>query len=150
MTEQQSEVLNLLQSYLKEEFGQVNRVENNGVIYLQFTPSVFLNETGLVFMEICLLSYSNELDIAQIYSTMIPKSRPHMDALREKLGQWNLASLVGAYGIYEKLGQLYHKHNIALINDAAADDQADFIFYNVCLALEEMARHLEEALHITM
>lgn len=30
-----------------------------------------------------------------------------------------------------------------------ADDQVDFVFGNICLALEEMARHLEEALDIT-
>jgi len=149
MTERQSEILNLLQKWIEEEFCQVNRVEINGVVYLQFTPSVFLNETGLVFMEICLFRHSDELDVAQIYSTIIPKPRPHMDALREKLNQWNLESLAGAYGIYEKLDQLYHKHNLALVNDGMPNDQADFIFYNVCLTLEEIARHLEEALHIT-
>ena len=149
MTDRQKEVLTLLQQYLEEHFGKTEQVEQEDMTFLRLTPALFTDGTGLVYMEICLLDYSEEIMVAQVYSTLLPNPGSGLALLRKQLGEWNLHSLVGSYGIYEQQGQLYHKHNIALINDAAADDQADFLFAGICAAMDEMARRLPEAINLT-
>ncbi len=60
----------------------------------------------------------------------------------------NFNSLTGAYGIYEKEGQLYHKQNIAVVNNVAIDDKVDFIFSGICIAMDEMARRFADAVAV--
>lgn len=148
MTERQKEIMTMLREWLEEYLGETTLEEGEEISFLRIVPPLFENGEGRVYMEICLIDYSEEVMIAQVYSTMLPKPGPGMDALREKLGQWNLESLAGSYGIYEKLGQLYHKQMVALINEAAADDQTETLFTGICMAMDEMARRLPEAVEI--
>ncbi|MCC8121758.1 MAG: hypothetical protein LIO42_07240, partial [Oscillospiraceae bacterium] len=100
------------------------------------------------YMEICLLDYSDEVTIAQVYTTLLMEPGPGLAAVRERLEEWNLHSYAGAYGIYEKQGQLYHKQNISVLNDLAVEDRADLLFAGICVAMDEMARRLPEALAV--
>jgi len=149
MTERKQEILSMLQKWIQEHLGETELAEQEDITFLRLTPALFTDGTGQVYMEICLLDYSQEVMVAQVYSTMLLKPGPGIAALREKLGEWNLKSLAGAYGIYEAQGQLYHKQSIALINDAAVDDQVDFLFAGICAVMDEMARRLPEAIALS-
>ncbi|MCC8157048.1 MAG: hypothetical protein LUC21_07765 [Oscillospiraceae bacterium] len=145
LTEQQKETMNLLREALEECFGTVEAAEQSEITFLRLMPALFEDETGQVYMEICFLDYSEEVTIAQVYTTLLMEPGPGLAAIREKLGEWNLHSFSGAYGIYEEQGQLYHKQNISFINEAAVDDQVDLLFAGICVALDEMTRRLPEA-----
>jgi len=149
MTARQAEIMALLRQSLEDHFGETELADQEDATFLRLTPALFTDGTGLVYMEICLLDYTEEVMVAQVYSTMRPKPGLALAALREKLGEWNLKSLAGAYGIYEAQGQLYHKQSIALINDAAVDDQVDFLFAGICAVMDEMARRLPEAIALS-
>lgn len=146
MTEQQQEIMTRLRKYIEEYFGETELTEESDITFLRFAPALFTDNTGLVYMEVCLISYSEEITIAQVYSTLLAGPEEAMAKLRPHLDEWSFRSLTGSYGIYEKQGQLYHKQNIALPTAATADDQVEFLFTGICAAMEEMARRLPEAI----
>ena len=149
MEERKNAILNMLRKWIEEYICKTETVEQGGVTFLQMSPALYEDNLGHVLMEVCLLEYSDATMIGQIYSTLLPQLGAGEETLRRKVGEWNLVSLAGAYGIYEKQGHLYHKHNVALINDAAVDDQVDFLFNGLCLALDEMGRRLSDAVSIS-
>ena len=149
MTDWQAHVIALLQAYAEEHLGETELAEQEDTVFLRLAPALFTDGTGQVLMEVCLVDYGEEITVAQIYTTVLPQLGSGAEALRACLPEWNFTSMAGSYGIYEKEGHLYHKQNIALINDAAADDQADFLFTGLCLAMDEMARRYPEAVAMT-
>ncbi len=149
MTEQQKELMTLLQEYLEDYLGETELAEVEDMTFLRVAPALFEDELGQVLMEICLIDYSEDVTVAQIYTTILSEIESGTEELRECLPEWNFNSIAGSYGIYEKLGHLYHKQNIALNNDAAADDQAEFLFTGLCMAMDEMARRYPEIITIT-
>ncbi len=138
-----------LKTNVEEYFGAAQLAEQSDITFLRFTPTLFTDGTGLVYMEICLIEYSEEITIAQVYSTLLEKPEAELAKLEEHLEEWNFNALAGSYGIYRKQGQLYHKQNVALLNDAMVGDQAEFLFAGVCAAMDEMARRLPEAIALT-
>lgn len=149
MTEQQQEILNRLREYIEEYFGKSQLMEQADITFLRFTPTLYTDNTGMVLMEVCLIGYSEEITIAQVYTTMLARPEAALEKLRPQLEEWNFRSLTGSYGIYEKQGQLYHKQNIALPTGAMVGDQVEFLFTGICAAMEEMARRLPEAIALT-
>ncbi len=148
LTDRQKEIFNLLREWLEEEFGKTEMIEQEDVTFLRVLPPLFVEGEERVITDICLYEYMDEITVAQIYTTIALEIESAADALRARLPEWNFVSLAGSYGIYDKLGQLYHKQNIALIHDAAVDDQVDFLFSGFCLALDEIAQHYPEILTI--
>lgn len=149
ISQRQREFINLLREWVVEHWKDAEIVEQEDLLSLRLMPALYTNGAGMVLMEICLLEYSEEISVAQIYSTMIPQPEPGLAALRETLGEWNFASIAGAYGIYEKEGQLYHKHMVSVLNEVSVDDLVDFVFTGLCMAMDEMARRLPDALAIS-
>lgn len=141
----QQEVMGLLRGWLEAHIGPAEWVEQGDMTFLRLRPALFTDGSGQVLMEICLYDYGTDITVAQVYSTLLPTPGSGLDELRRHLPDWNFRSIAGSYGIYEKLGQLYHKQNIALIPQAMADDQADVLFTGICLAMDEMARRIGEA-----
>ena len=70
-------------------------------------------------------------------------------ALRQTLGEWNMVALAGAYGIYEELGQLYHKYNVVVRAQEDLDDVVADVLAGVFMATEEMSRRLVEAVRLS-
>ncbi len=148
LTEWQNDIMSLLREWLEDSFGEVLLLERDDITFLRFVPALFEDGSAEVMVEVCLYDYGEEMTVAQIYSTMLIDVAEKAEALSERIPEWNFYSLVGAYGIYEKLGHLYHKHSVALVNEAPADDQTEMIFAGVCLAMDEMARRIYEAAEI--
>lgn len=149
ISQRQRDFISLLQEWVGRHWEDTEIVERGNILALRTMPSLYADGTGAVLTEVCLLEYSEEISVAQIYTTMIPTQGPGLAGLREKLPEWNFASLAGAYGIYEKQGQLYHKQNVAVLNEITVDDQVDTVFTGLCMAMDEMARRLPEALAIS-
>ncbi len=145
LTEWQNEIMSFLKEWLEDSFGEVLLLERDDITFLRFVPALFEDGSAEVMVEVCLYDYGEEMTIAQIYSTMLIDVAESAETLCAHIPEWNFYSLAGAYGIYEKLGHLYHKHSIALVSRASAADQAEMVFASICLAMDEMARRINEA-----
>lgn len=148
MSDHNHEVLTILQDTLEDQLGETELTEVQGTLFLRLFPALFPDDSGHVYIEICLIPYSDELTVAQIYSTLMPKPGPHTDQLPAHFEDWNLHSAVGAYGLYGENRQLYHKHNIALHSEDVPELQAGIVLAGLQLAMDEMARRLPEAVQI--
>lgn len=147
------ETLDLLRDWLESEFDHVELVEQKELRFLRFFPALYVDGSGQVIMEVCLYDHGpeGEFTVAQVYTTVFLGIEANEDALRERIPQWNFTSMAGSYGIYETQEhqkQLYHKHNVALVTDADVEDQVDFLFTGICLALDEIASRFPEAVDI--
>lgn len=150
MPNQKHDILTTVQNILEVTLGEgeTELTEEENILFLRLFPALLANGNGHVYMEICIIDYSDELSVAQVYSTMIPKPGPHSDDLNGYLADWNLHSAAGAYGLYGDQKQLYHKLNIALVNSESVESRANALFAGICLAMDEMARRLPEAFQI--
>ena len=149
ISDSQREFITLLHKWAAEQWKEAEVVEEGDLLILRMLPRLHDDGTGAVLMEVCLLEYSEEISVAQIYTTIIPEPKPGLTALREKLPRWNFASLAGAYGIYEEQGQLYHKQNVAVLRELGVDDQVEAVLTGIFAAMDEMARRLPEALAVS-
>ena len=148
-TEDQAIVLSLIQEeFDKQSFPTEIRETENGPMLRMGVP-LLENGEGQVLVEVCALTYNDQIDIIQIYSTLLPQPGPGLEALRAKLNEWNLVAVAGAYGIYDKLGQLYHKYNVAVDAGEGLEAKADQAILGICVALDEMSGRIEEALALS-
>lgn len=151
-TEKRLEILALLKEWFQEENVPaeiVNRADEPVRLRLWLPLFEDGDVDSRVLMEIAPITYNEPLDLAHIYTTMLAEPGPGVEELRRKLQDWNLTAFVGAYGIFEEMGQLYHKHSIVLMEDLDEEEQADLIFMGACVAADEMARRFPEAVHIS-
>ena len=61
-----------------------------------------------VIMEVMVTELTDDADLLHIYSTLITAFSEKAAELPQKLSEWNLLCPLGAYGIYEEEGQLFH------------------------------------------
>lgn len=149
-TEDQGIVLSLIQEeFEKQQFPTEVKDTENGPMLRMRIP-LLENGAGQVLVEVCALTYNDQIDIIQIYSTMLPQPGPGLEALRAKLNEWNLVTIAGAYGIYDQLGQFYHKYNVAVDVSHGLEDKADQAILGICVALDEMSGRIEEAMSISV
>ena len=110
MPNQKHDILATVQNLLEVTLGEgaTELTEEENVLFLRLFPALLANGNGHVYMEICIIDYSDELSVAQVYSTMIPKPGPHSDdlngylagdAYKEEFGE--LVSLAAESGLYE-------------------------------------------------
>lgn len=148
--EDQNIVLSLIQEQLeKENFSTELKQSEQGPVLRTVIPLLEEDEQGQVLVEICALTYNDQIDLIQIFSTMLLEPGPGLDALRAQLNDWNLVAIAGAYGIYEKMGQLYHKYNVAIDNTWNLEGKADQAFLGLCVALDEMCGRIGEAIALS-
>jgi hypothetical protein len=148
--EKRTAVLQELRNGLAQEMGYEVKLETvSGRELLRFTAPLFENDTGYVLIEICQLDYDENFELFQIYSTMIPEPGPGLAELRKAVNRWNLTAALGAYGIYDPLGQLFHKYNVIV----GVEDTPDMVVGQVLAALyitmDEMERRLADAVALS-
>ena len=78
-----------------------------------------------VIMEVMVTELTDDADLLHIYSTLITALGEKAAELPQKLSEWNLLCPLGAYGIYEEEGQLFHKYTLPFPREAEADLLAD-------------------------
>lgn len=147
--EDQNIVLSLIQEQLEKEDFSTERKESEQGPVLRTVIPLLEEEQGPVLVEICVLNYNDQSDIIQIFSTMLLEPGPGLEKLRAQLNSWNLVTIVGAYGIYDKMGQLYHKYNVAIDSQLDLESKADQGFLGLCMSLDEMCGRMKEAMMIS-
>jgi len=149
-TEKRIAIFQALKQGLTEEMGYQVAIETvNGREMLRFTAPMFEDNTGYVLFELCQMNYDENFELFQIFSTMIMSVGPGMDKLRAALNDWNLTALLGAYGIYEELGQLYHKYNVVIGLDDTPDSIVGQLLSALYIAMDEIERRLADAIALS-
>ena len=78
-----------------------------------------------VITEVMVSEFAEDLDMLHLYSTVIAKFSEKAAELPQKLSEWNLLCPLGAFGIFEEEGQLFHKYTLPFPRDMAADILAE-------------------------
>jgi len=151
MTEEKRlKVLLDLQKSLREDMKyKVEIADVNGDKMLRCLAPLFEDDKGYVLIEICELDYDENFELFQIYSTLIMEPGQGLDELRKTVNVWNLTSTLGAYGIYEAMGQLFHKYNVVVGVDDDVDMVVGQVFAALYTAMNEMGSKLAEAINIS-
>ncbi|MGI6192965.1 MAG: hypothetical protein ACOYI3_05335 [Christensenellales bacterium] len=150
MSNNQTGILNAIMNALTEQMGykaEIKTVEDREM--LRFAAPLLGDDKGFVLIEICQFDYDETSAIFQIFSTMIPEPGPGFEKLRSAVNGWNLFSRLGAYGIFEQLGQLYHKYNVVVNLDESAESVFTRVVTALYICMDEMEYRLSEALAIS-
>ena len=103
----------------------------------------------VVLTEVMMGPCTEDALLLQLYSTMIMEIGPGYEALKEMLLDWNLTAQLGAFGIYRKQRQLFHKYNYIIPIDADPDDMAAEIFYLINLVLGVISERFTDAVRLS-
>lgn len=102
-----------------------------------------------ILLEVIAVEYNEHTFMIQIYTTLLMEIGPGLEALKEKLTNWNLTCPIGAFGIYTGENQLYHKYNYLMPSDEDLKDMAAEIFYIIHLIMEVITDIYAEAAEIS-
>jgi|GEM_PF-2060083 len=150
MAEQQASILSALLDALTEQMGYHAEIASiEGRDMLRFTAPLLGDDKGYVLIEICRFDYDDTCEIYQIFSTMIPSPGPGFEQLKAAVNGWNLVARLGAYGVFEPLGQLYHKYNVAINLTDSPESTFTRVMSALYICMDEMEYRLPEALAIS-
>ncbi len=148
--EKQTPVLKMLLGGLTDQMGyQAAILTVEGREMLRFTAPLLGDDKGYVLIEICQFGYDENCDVFQIFSTMIPKPGPGLGELRAAVNGWNLTARLGAYGIFDALGQLYHKYNVVVGVEEGPESVFSRVLSALYICMDEMESRLTEALALS-
>ncbi len=82
-----------------------------------------------VISEVMLTGFTEEADLLLLYSTVIAALSEKAAELPQKLSEWNLLCPLGAFGIYEEEGQLFHKYTLPVPKDMDPEELAEEAMY---------------------
>ena len=82
-----------------------------------------------VISEVMLTEFTEEDDLLFLYTTVIAAFSEKAAELPQKLSEWNLLCPLGAFGIYEDEGQLFHKYTLPIPKDTDPDELAEETMY---------------------
>ncbi len=94
-----------------------------------------------VITEVMVTELADDLDLLHIYSTLIFKFNENAAELIGKLSEWNLLCPLGAYGIYEEEGQLFHKYTLPFPREMDASSLAEEAMLLLELIFEVLSNH---------
>ena len=105
-----------------------------------------VTENGdMVMLEFMAAPYTEDANVLQLYTTMIPEIGPGFEALKDALLDWNLTCRIGAFGIFREGRQFYHKYNYPMPMDVPADEMALEIFYLIHLVQDAIIQVYPDA-----
>ena len=102
-----------------------------------------------VLLEIMALPYTEDALLLQIFTTMIAEIGPGYEALKEMLLDWNLNSPLGAFGIYRRGRQFYHKYNYPMPADGDPKQMAVEVFFIIHLIRDVIADVFPDAVRLS-
>ena len=139
-------VLTTVKEWLKNQNYQAQLVKQGDVLMLRGLLPVLKDERGLVLVELFMTEYNQTADLVHLFTTMTPPPEGDMGPLQRAANSWNLVALAGCYGICEETSQLFYRHTVAVETDDAVETVARDAFRGLCVAMDEMARRLPEAI----
>ncbi|MBQ6509860.1 MAG: hypothetical protein IJI07_10345 [Flexilinea sp.] len=102
-----------------------------------------------VLLEVMALPYTEDALLLQIFTTMIAEIGPGYEALKEMLLDWNLNSPLGAFGIYRRGRQFYHKYNYPMPADGDPKQMAVEVFFIIHLVRDVIADVFPDAVRLS-
>ena len=143
--------LNELEKLLKQMKYQTARLEGQAPqIGDTLRAMVPVDGAGnMILMEVLVCEYNPESLLVQIYSTMIAEIGPGYEALKEMTQDWNLACPLGAFGIYRRNRQFYHKYNYLFPREGDPKERAQEIFYVAHLVRDVIAEIFPDAVRLS-
>lgn len=139
-------VLTTVKAWLNNQNYQAQLVKQGDVLMLRTLLPVLKNEKGLVLVELFMTEYNQTADLVHLFATMTPPLERDMEPLQRAANAWNLVALAGCYGICEETSQLFYRHTVAVETDDKVETVARDAFRGLCVAMDEMARRLSEAI----
>lgn len=103
----------------------------------------------IVLTEFMAAPFTEDANILQIYTALIPEIGPGYEALKEMTLDWNLTCSLGAFGIYREGRQFYHKYNYPMPLDVPPDEMALEIFYLVNLIRDAVMQVYPDAVRLS-
>lgn len=130
-----------------KEVGTESRRETleNGVELLSFLSAVYEDGSGLIYFQLALVRVQDSVDMAQIFTTVLPKIGQALPQLEQAIVSWNQNSILGSYGIYREEDQFYHRYRLPLDDNETAEVTANHITSAITLIYEEVSRRYEAA-----
>ena len=104
---------------------------------------------NMVLLEVLTAPYNEATLLVQIYSTMIAEIGPGYEALKEMTLDWNLACPIGAFGIYRRNRQFFHKYNYLMPVEGDPKERAREIFYVIHLIRGVIAEIFPDAVRLS-
>ena len=102
-----------------------------------------------VLLEVMAIPYTEDALLLQIFTTMIAEIGPGYEALKEMLLDWNLNSPLGAFGIYRRGRQFYHKYNYPMPTDGDPKQMAVEVFFIIHLVRDVIADVFPDAVRLS-
>lgn len=90
---------------------------------LRATPDNLGSQSnGGIMMELCFVSIGEDDVMLQVYSTLADRIPKEFNSeILSFLNNLNLTALVGAFGVYEQGGQVFHRYNIITTKNGSVD-----------------------------
>lgn len=114
----------------------------NGIEELRFLSALQQDGTDLALFRLAVVRLE-ELDLAQIYVTVLAQLGQGREALARAAARWNPQSLLGSYAI--EGDQLTHRTRLSLNDQAPAEETAEQIIAAATLVHEELSRRSRAA-----
>ena len=80
------------------------------------------DEGEAVLLELMAAAIDEETDLLQFYTTMVMELAADRGQLARTLMQWNFLCPLGAFGVFEEGGQLYHKYGVLLTGEEELEE----------------------------
>ena len=103
----------------------------------------------IVLTEFMAAPFTDDANILQIYTALIPEIGPGYEALKEMTLDWNLTCSLGAFGIYREGRQFYHKYNYPIPTEGDPKQMAVEIFYIIHLIQDTIANIFPDAVRLS-
>ena len=138
-----------LKEWFRLQGAQCALLESNGAPMLRAVLPLFEDGTGLVIMEIFTFDYGNGTQLLNFYTTMTTSDEgPGIDKVRQVTDRWTLTAFAGGYGVYDQLGELFHRHTLAIATDLPQSVQDKMVMEALYVTVDEITRRLPEAIEL--
>lgn len=98
------------------------------------------DEGEAVLLELMAAAIDEETDLLQFYTTMVMELAADRGQLAQTLMQWNFLCPLGAFGVFEEGGQLYHKYGVLL----SGEEELEELTERVILILSVLYEVIEQ------
>lgn len=149
-TQEEEWVLRKLETEVREVGTEVHlRPDQSGRNVLSFYTPMYGDGSGLVYFELCFAEYRKEDTLFQIFATILPEIADALPKLEKVIAEWNLTTLIGAYGVYYPLDQMYFKHRFLLEESVEVSAAENLIMNSLYLSYDEISSKYDAAVSIS-
>lgn len=102
-----------------------------------------------VLLEVMVTHLDDEVDLLDLFTSLIMEIGPGYEALKEIMLDWNLDSPIGAFGIYRPSRTFFHRYTFPFPADSSAEDLAEQTNYLIGQCFAVVAQVFPDAVRIS-